>query len=539
MEQFSIKANIFSFKNRVFENSEIFVDNGVISKIVPRETVEDLYIVPGFVDSHVHVESSMLSPVEFAKAAIKNGVLGAVCDPHEIANVCGVQGVKFMKQLGDLIPFSFLFGAPSCVPATSLETSGAKLSADDLRGLFNDGDVAFVGEMMNFPGVINGDKQVLDIVSLGKEFCVPVDGHAPGLVGDGLKKYIEAGVKTDHECVSVEEALEKISLGMKVLIRNGSAAKDFDALCSLIKTNTNDVMVCTDDMHPDTLLAGYLKNIFLKAIEKGFDIADIFQVMCKNPVDFYGVDLGLLRVGDKADFVVLDDLKSYSIKSVFYRGVDLIASGINVKSDAVINNFNVSPICVDDIKVNAQPGLLKVIKCVDGSLLTSLKKVQPKVDSDYVISDVDNDILKVVVLNRYEPSKPAVGFISGIGLKKGAMVSTVSHDSHNIIACGADDESIVKAIDLVIANRGGVGFVSDEIIEFLPLPIAGLMSDLSCEDVADAYIKVDLAVKKAGSKLGAPFMTLAFMSLLVIPEIKLGDKGLFDFNTFSFTSLFE
>ncbi|MBN1112825.1 MAG: adenine deaminase [Bacteroidales bacterium] len=539
MKQFSIKANIFSFKNRCFEKSEIFVDNGVISKIVPRETVDDLFIVPGFVDSHVHIESSMLSPVEFAKAAVENGVLGAVCDPHEIANVCGVSGVKFMKELDDSVPFSFLFGAPSCVPATNLESSGAVLSSKDLEILFNDKVVSFIGEMMNFPGVICGDKDVLDIVALGERYNVPVDGHAPGLSGGDLGRYVNAGVQTDHECVTVEEALEKISLGMKVLIREGSAAKDFDALCSLIKTNNADVMACTDDMHPDTLLSGYLKNTYLKAVAKGFDFADIFQVMSKNPVDFYGVDLGMLGVGDRADFVVLDNLEKYSVRSVYYGGVDLLKDKIDVKTDRVINNFNVDFISEADIKVAKEQGLLKVIECTDGSLVTSVLKVEPKVDGGFVVSDAVNDILKIVVVNRYSNSKPAVGFIKGIGLKKGAMVSSVSHDSHNIIACGVNDKLIAKAVNLVIENKGGVGFVDDDYESILPLPIAGLMSDLPCVDVARKYVEVDSLAKKAGSSLGAPYMTLAFMSLLVIPEIKLGDRGLFDFKTFNFTSLFE
>jgi len=539
VKQFSIKANIFSFKSRRFEKSEIFVDNGVISRIVPRETVDDLFIVPGFVDSHVHIESSMLSPVEFAKAALGNGVLGAVCDPHEIANVCGVSGVRFMKEMGDSVPFSFLFGAPSCVPATSLESSGAVLYSKDLEVLFNDKVASFIGEVMNFPGVIYGDKKVLDIVALGEKYNVPVDGHAPGLSGDDLKKYIKAGVQTDHECVSVEEALEKISLGMKVLIREGSAAKDFDALCSLIKSNSADVMVCTDDMHPDTLLSGYLKNTYLKAVAKGFDFADIFQVMSKNPVDFYGVDLGMLEVGDSADFVVLSNLEKYSVSSVYYRGKDLLKDKVDVKADSVINNFNVDFISEADLKVENKSGFLKVIECTDGSLVTSILKVKPFVDNGYVVSDIDNDILKVVVVNRYCNSKPSVGFIKGVGLKKGAMVSSVSHDSHNIIACGVNDELIAKAINLVIQNKGGIGFVDDDFDSFLPLPIAGLMSDLPCADVAKKYVEVDLLAKKAGSALGAPYMTLAFMSLLVIPEIKIGDRGLFDFNTFNFTSLFE
>ena len=533
-----ISGNIYSFEHDCFLKSEIFIADGVIKSIVPRETVPDIWVVPGLVDAHVHVESSMVSPVEYARISLKNGVLGAVSDPHEIANVCGLNGVRYMKMLADLVPFSFVFGAPSCVPSTEFDGSGYSIDASDVEVLLEEGAVSFIAEVMDYPGIISGKNRACDIVKIGKERGLPVDGHAPGLSGENLKIYVESGIGTDHECSSEAEAREKLALGMKILIREGSAAKDFDALADLISEFVNDVMICTDDTHTDYLIDGCLKKIFLHARKKGISYSDLFKVMCKNSVEHYNVNLGLLREGDDADFVVLSDLESYAISDVFYKGNSVIDYRYTRDKIPIINNFLALNISEDDIKIEYTGERIKVIKCTDKSLITEKLLVEPAIDGSLIVPDVDRDILKIVVLNRYGKAKPSVGFIHGFGLNKGAIVSTVSHDSHNIVAIGTDDKSIVSAINSIVEIHGGIGVMSDSKCELLPLPIAGLMSDEPAEIVRNRYEFLVKSVVESGCELDSPFMTMAFMSLIVVPSLKISDRGLFDVDAFKFVNLY-
>ncbi len=534
-----ISGNIYSFEQKSFVKAEILVVDGVIKSIVPRETVSEIWIVPGFVDAHVHVESSMVLPMEYARISLKNGVLGAVSDPHEIANVCGLNGIRYMKMLSENVPFSFVFGAPSCVPATEFDGSGYSIDASDIEVLLDEEVVSFIAEVMDYSGVISGKKRVCDIVALGKKRGLPIDGHAPGLKGDDLVRYIDSGIETDHECSTEIEARERLALGMKVLIREGSAAKDFDALSDLIPEFVNDIMVCTDDTHTDYLIDGTLKSIFLRGVNRGIHYSDLFITMCKNPVEYYNVGLGLLREGDSADFVVLNDLDNYDVSDVFYRGKSVLEYKYQREKIPIINNFSAFKISVNDIVVMGTETTIKVIKCSDKSLITEKISIKPELKNSYIVADTGRDILKIVVLNRYGKAKPSVGFIQGFGLKSGAIVSTISHDSHNIVAIGVDDKSIVHAINSVIDVHGGIGVVSDLECKLLPLPIAGLMSDKPAEDVRERYEYLVRSVIKLGCKLSSPFMTMAFMSLIVVPSIKISDKGLFDVDSFKFVSLYD
>jgi adenine deaminase len=536
-----ISGNIVDIiEGRVYPGTLLVSDSRI--RMITQEPVSYRgYIIPGFIDSHIHIESSMLTPSEFARIAAVHGTVGAVCDPHEIANVMGADGVSYMAEDGASVPFRFFWGAPSCVPATSFETSGARLGADQIRELFEKGRVGFLSEVMNVPGVLEGDPDLMAKINLAKSFHKPIDGHAPGLRGEALKRYIGAGVSTDHECVACSEAMEKLSLGMWIQMREGSAAKNLDELIPIAKLHPDRCMFCSDDKHPDDLSEGHINLMVKRAIGYGIDPIDALRIASLNPLRHYGLNAGLLRVGDPADFLVVDDLRGLRIVKTVIDG-KLVGEDGKTKMPEMparrVNVFRARQKGADDFKVDKREGRIQVIEARDGQLITGRIKEAPKISGGKVVSDPSRDILKIAVVNRYQDGPPSVGFISNFGLKKGAIASSVAHDSHNIVAVGVEDMDISRAVNLIIRSQGGISGVCGDEEKLLPLPVAGIMSGLSYEEAARRYRELDAFAKQLGSRLTAPFMTLSFMALLVIPELKMSDKGLFDVERFGFVDLF-
>ncbi len=537
-----IGGNIVDLFNQQVFFGEITIEQKRIKKITQIESgpkAQAAFILPGFIDSHVHIESSMLVPSEFAKLAVVHGTVATVSDPHEIANVCGMKGVEFMISNGKTVPFKFYFGAPSCVPATSFETAGAVLTPSDVDRLLQQDEIKYLSEMMNFPGVLMEDKQVMEKIAAAKKYNKPVDGHAPGLRGAEAKKYINAGISTDHECFTAAEALGKLQFGMKILIREGSAAKNFDALIGLLNDYPNDIMFCSDDKHPDSLVAGHINLLCSRAVAKGVNPFKVLQAACINPVLHYKLEVGLLRINDAADFIVVENLVNFTVIQTYIDG-ELVAekgqSFINGNVSETINQFNCDEQAAIDFSIqHTDEKEILVIEAVEGQLITNQLIAIPHIVNGEIVSEVNKDILKLVVVNRYTKAPIAKSFVKNFGLQQGAIASTVAHDSHNIIAVGVDDESICRAVNLVIKNRGGISCISKNRQLVLPLPVAGLMSNADGYQVAAAYTEIDRMVKdELGSTLAAPFMTLSFMALLVIPHIKLSDLGLFNGDRFQF-----
>jgi len=535
---FTINGNIVDIENKKIFYGDIEVADGKILSIketaIQKQNVP--FILPGFIDAHVHIESSMLVPSEFAKLAVVHGTVATISDPHEIANVCGIRGVEYMIENGRQVPFKFYFGAPSCVPATDFETAGASLNAKEIDKLLANNEINYLSEMMNFPGVLHHDEEVEAKINSAKIYNKPVDGHAPGLRGEDAKKYIDAGISTDHECFTKEEALEKLKHGMKILIREGSAAKNFEALIDLLNDYANEIMFCSDDKHPDSLVSGHINELCKRAVAKGIDVFKVLKAACINPVHHYEMQVGLLKEKDFADFITVKDLKNFEVVKTFINGVLVAENGVSkiaAPKANIINNFNCSKKVVSDFnyKKNGDENLI-IIEALDGQLITKKSLGKPQLDNGFYISDVENDILKIAVINRYKDAPVAISFIKNFGLKKGAIASSVAHDSHNIIAVAADDGSLCKAVNVIIENKGGVSCIDENNEIILPLPVAGLMSNDDGYKVAKVYTAIDKAAKNLGSKLSAPFMTLSFMALLVIPHIKLSDLGLFDGDSF-------
>jgi adenine deaminase len=561
---FKIQGNIVDIKAKNIFYGEMEIAGGKIASIKPLTTQDPKlktqnFILPGFIDSHVHIESSMLVPSEFAKLAVVHGTVGTISDPHEIANVCGKQGVEFMIANGKTVPFKFHFGAPSCVPATVFETAGAALSAADVDALLQNDDIFYLSEMMNFPGVLFGDEQVYKKIASAKKYGKPVDGHAPGLRGNDAKKYIEASptpsrggeltkaeivISTDHECFTADEALDKLKYGMKILIREGSAAKNFEALVDLMHDHFEMMMFCSDDKHPDSLADGHINQLCQRAVARGIDVFKVLQAACINPVEHYKMNIGLLKKGDAADFIVVEDLVNFKVLQTYIDGALVAEKGRSLvigHSSELLNNFDCDEKNISEFKFNISEfgETVYAIEALDGQLITNKIICKPIVNEAFYESDVANDILKMVVVNRYKNAPVAKAFIKNFGIKKGAMASSVAHDSHNIVAVGVDEVSICMAVNRVIQQRGGISacYASGDAWNgaVLGLPVAGLMSNEDGYKVAEAYTAIDKMVKeKMGSTLSAPFMTLSFMALLVIPHIKLSDLGLFDGDGFQF-----
>ena len=536
----NVKGNIVDILNKRIFKGEVCLENGQISAIREVNHEVENYILPGFVDAHIHIESSMVVPSEFAKIAVLHGTVATVSDPHEIANVLGVQGVDFMIENGKKVPLKFNFGAPSCVPATSFESAGAEINADDIKLMMENPDINYLAEMMNYPGVLFDDEEVLQKIEHAKNNNKPIDGHAPGLRGDDVTKYIAAGISTDHECFRYDEALEKLQKGMKILIREGSAAKNFEALIDLLPEHYNNMMFCSDDKHPDDLLLGHINQLCERAVAKGMDIFKVLQAACVNPVKHYNLEVGLLQVGDPADFILVDNLKEFNVLETYINGELVAKNGKSfVKSVPfeVLNNFNTDIKKVADFRLASSSKKIRVIEALDGELVTNNIEADSLIVDGNLVSNTATDVLKMTVVNRYKNETPSIAFIKNFGIKEGAIASSVGHDSHNIIAIGVSDEAICKAVNLIIENKGGVCAVTKTTEKVVALPVAGIMSDQPAEIIGNAYAALDAMAKEMGSTLRAPYMSLSFMALLVIPSLKLSDKGLFDGNTFKFTSL--
>ena len=521
----------------------IEIRGGKIHSIVPIPPSPALpFLLPGFIDAHVHIESSMLVPSEFARLAVVHGTVATLSDPHEIANVCGMQGIEYMIDNGKQVPFHFFFGAPSCVPATPFETAGGAITAADIEQLMARPEILYLAEMMNWPGTVHRDPLVMEKIHLAQKQGKPIDGHAPGLRGELAQKYVSAGPSTDHECFTYEEALEKIKLGMKISIREGSAAKNFDALIDLIDDYPEMLLFCSDDKHPDNLALGHINELVCRAIAKGKDIFDVLRAACINPIAHYSLPVGQLRVGDGADFILVEDLEKFKVLATYIQGQKVAENGQSliprIKNE-VINHFSTSLKYPTDFRISALGEKVRIIEALDGQLITPELEGEINVKDGLAESNPDQDILKITVVNRYQDAPPAIAFIKNFGLKAGAIASSVGHDSHNIIAVGVDDTSICRAVNLLIEAKGGVSAVWGDQEEVLPLPVGGIMSPEDGYTVAEAYTQIDCLAKEMGSTLNSPFMTLSFMALLVIPDLKLSDKGLFDGRKFEFTSVFK
>lgn len=534
-------GNIVDVLNSRIYSGTIYVSDGKIAEITEDSMSYNTFIIPPLIDSHVHIESSMLIPSEFARAASVHGTVAVVSDPHEIANVLGESGIRYMIENSRSVPMKFYFGAPSCVPATTFETSGAHLGVGEVERLLSSENIKYLSEVMNFPGVLNNDTSIIKKIETAKKYGKRIDGHSPGLRGEDAKRYIGAGITTDHECISSGEAEEKIRYGMKILIREGSAARDFDELAPLIEKYPDKCMLCTDDIHPDDLMRGHINRLVKKALTMGIDSIKAIRCASLNPVLHYGLEVGLLQPGDSADFVIIDNFEDFNILMTVINGSMVAESGRTliqrVKAEAV-NNFNTELKSAGDFSVKKMSGDLNIIEVVEGQLITNSFIGSPRIVNEMIVSDTTRDILKIAVINRYRDAPPVMGFVKGFGMNTGAIASSVAHDSHNIIAVGVTDKEICRAVNLIIESRGGLSIVNDQIEEILPLPIAGLMSSEEGINVAMKYTRIDSIAKQFGAVLKSPFMTLSFMALLVIPKLKISDRGLFDSEKFEFSSLF-
>lgn len=538
---FTIKSNLIDIVAKETYPAEIIIKDNKISSIQRISEKLNTYVLPGFIDAHVHIESSMLVPSEFAKIAVKHGTVGTISDPHEIANVLGVSGVEYMIDNAQKVPFHFYFGAPSCVPATHFETAGAVIDSREIDQLLDKKEIVYLAEMMNFPGVIYKDEEVLKKLESAKRHHKPIDGHAPGLMGEDMKSYFSAGISTDHECFGYQEALEKLQFGVKVMIREGSAAKNFDTLIPLLKKFPDQIMFCCDDKHPDNLLESHINDHVKRALNLGYDLYDVLRASSYNVVKHYNLTIGLLQIGDNADFIEIDNLKDFTILKTYINGA-LVSeneeSFIESVEAPIVNNFHCSLKSPTDFKIKSEGEKIRVIETLDGQLITKEIHAEALNINGFAESDPENDILKIAVVNRYQDAPVATAFIKNIGLKQGAIASCVAHDCHNIVVVGTNDDDICKAVNLIIKAKGGISLATETEEMVLELPIAGIMTNLSAEKVAEAYIRLDRRAKELGSRLRAPYMSLSFMALLVIPALKLSDKGLFNGKSFEFTDVF-
>lgn len=526
--------------SRIFKGT-ITVDNGVIVNIIEDDNDIDQIIMPGLVDSHVHIESSLLVPTEFARLVVPHGTVASVSDPHEIANILGIKGVQYMIEEGVKVPFKFFFSAPSCVPATVFETSGCTLDAAAVDELLSKEEIKYLGEMMNYPGVVYDDEEVMKKIESAKRHGKPIDGHAPLLSGDELKKYVNAGISTDHECSTLQEALDKAALGMIIQVREGSAANNFNALIPLIEHYPENVMFCTDDAHPHELINTHINGLVKRAIALGYNELDVIKAATLTPVRHYNLEVGLLQVNDPADMIVVDNLTDFNVINTYINGELVAANGRALLKPVVIetiNNFQTEHVCPDDFKVLDKGKDVRMIGVIKGELITEMIIDRPKSLDGYLECDIERDILKIAVISRYEKKKLTVGFVKNFGLKKGALASSVAHDSHNIVVIGCSDREMTEAVNMIIDSKGGFSVYSEEEQMMLSLPVAGLMTDEDAHKVANEYVKIrDLSIK-LGSQLSDPFMTMGFMPLLVIPFMKISDKGIFDCQKFEITSLY-
>ncbi len=533
----TVLGQYIDISNRRIYPAEVFISKGVIEDIKEVSNAPMQYLLPGFVDAHIHIESSMLVPYEFARIALTHGTVATISDPHEIANVAGIEGVYYMIENARSAILKFHFGAPSCVPATSFETSGASIDDQQVKQLLASDDIYYLSEMMNYPGVLHQDPQVMAKIRHAQDINKPIDGHAPGLRGADAFNYIAAGISTDHECYTLPEAVEKLSHGMKIIIREGSAAKNYNALHPLISDYADKLMFCSDDKHPDDLIEGHINRLVIKSLEHGYDLFDVLKIACINPVNHYNMRSGIMQIGDPADFIVVDNLVDFNVLATYIDGINQslpVIDRLPNKKHEIINNFKIPTVSPEDFKAINPNKPIPIINAIDGELITEKSWIDPPLDETYLSSNVAQDILKICVINRYNQSPISTGFIKNFGLQSGAIASTVAHDSHNIVVVGVDDEAICKVVNILVASKGGLSASFEGKDLHLPLPIAGLMSDQDGHTVAKQYSQIDAFIKGMGCTLTAPFMTLSFMALLVIPKIKISDKGMFDAERFCY-----
>lgn len=553
--------------------ARISVEGGFFKEIVPIVINDDSeldisgIILPGFIDSHIHIESTMLTPAQFAKLAVRFGTTSVVCDPHEIANVAGTDGIDFMIENSKSVPFNFYFSIPSCVPATCFETSGAILDSETIGELLKKDEAVALGEMMNFPGVINGDGEVLAKLEKAKELGKPIDGHAPLLSGKDLDKYIAEHISTDHECSNFAEAIEKKEKGMKIMVREGSSAKNMEALFDFsdrldywknhesFGKMPNEVLekrihlpifdfIVSDDKHTTDLIKGHLNESIKKAIDLEISPISAIEMVTVNPSTHYNLNTGVIVKGMQADYVVVDNLNDLNILKTYVAG-KCVFDGENVLFDVeeteFKNTFDVSKKESEDFEISCDEPLadVNVIRCFNGELITEAESATLETKNGFVQPDLEEDILKIAVVERYGGNSIANGFITGFNLKKGAIASSVAHDSHNIVVVGTNSEDMANAVNCLIDNEGGFAIVDGDFEDSLALPIAGLMTNEDSHEVAEKLEKLHKTAADFGCKLDSPFMTMSFMALLVIPAIKISDKGLFDCINFEFIDVIK
>jgi adenine deaminase len=537
--RFAITRNLVDVHQRTIYPAKVSVVDGIVLQIERVQSAER-FLMPGFVDAHIHIESSMLLPAEFARIAVTHGTVATVSDPHEIANVCGVAGIELMLRSAAKTIFKFMFGAPACVPATRFETAGACLDAPTVARLLDDPRIGYLSEVMDFPAVLSRSSEIMAKIKAAKKRGKPVDGHAPGLRGEQAARYFSAGITTDHECCTLEEALDKLRCGCLIAIREGSAARNFDALEILIDEFPESCMLCSDDKHPDELLLGHLNQLAARAIASGRDLMNVIRVACVNPVRHYGLDVGLLRPGDPADFIVVDNLVDFPVAETYINGQRVAKDGeclMPPVAPETLNVFDASQVSEQQFKIIPSGSKIRVIEAMDGQLTTGNLERDIRTENGDAVCDLENDLLKIAVVNRYRTEAPSIAFVTGFGLHSGAFASSVAHDSHNVVAVGTSDSDLAAAVNAVIRVRGGLAVSANGQTDILKLPVAGLMSTESCQLVGQRYAELDRRLRELGSTLRAPFMTLSFMALLVIPSLKLSDRGLFDADRFEFVPL--
>ena len=561
------KAYILDVIANTIYPASITIKDGMFSEVTPIVVTDDTeldfdgLVLPGLIDAHIHIESSMLTPAQFAKIAVRYGVTSAVCDPHEIANVLGIEGVEFMIENASQVPFNFYFTAPSCVPATPFETSGYSLGVSEIEYLLQKDEIIGLGEMMNFPGVINGDEEVLKKLDLARKYKKPIDGHAPLLSGENLDKYLEHDILTDHECVSFLEAFEKKRKGMKIMVREGSSAKNMEDIFnfkdsiydlefggleeippSVLENNIYSLMfdfIVSDDKNSVDLVQGYLNESIKKAVDLGIGVLKAIDMTTVNPAYFYKLNSGVIVENAQADFIVIDELDTFKVLKTYIAG-ECVFDGENVLFDVpeveAENSMNVGLKTPQDFDINydGDECEVNVIKCFDGQLLTEKETATLKTKDGVIQSDILNDILKISVVERHGKNHVSNGFIKGFGLKKGAIASSIAHDSQNIVVIGYNSKDMADAVNRVIENKGGLAVESEDFDDSLSLPIAGLMTNEDAFEVASKLKHLQKMAYALGCEINEPFMTMAFMSLLVMPSIKLSDKGLFDVDSFEF-----
>lgn len=560
-----IRGNILNVFTDEIYPAEIEIENGIIKCVKKIKGDFQGIMVPGLIDAHIHIESSMLTPSFFAQAAVPHGTTAIVADPHEIANVMGLDGINLMLKDAKNIPLRIFFTAPSCVPATSFETSGAIIGPDEIDILMKKEEVVALGELMNFPGVINEDDLVIEKIQIAHHHKKPVDGHAPLLSGAELCKYVSKGISTDHECISMAEAREKKELGMKIMIREGSSAKNLEDLISL-----GGEFLVSDDIHPGDLSQGHMDHIIKKAIICGLDPIEAVKMVTINPSNHYSLNMGAISPGREANLIMVDDLENFNVKKV-YIGGELVAKN----KTALFNPTHISSgntIFLEKTKpsdftipLSGNEVMVRTIDVLDEQLITSESEAIMQITNKEIVADVEQDILKIAVIERYGKSiskistknkqfsqlsknevilgnnnkKMALAFVRGFGIKEGAFASSVAHDSHNVIVVGTDSNYMARAVNILIENNGGLVAVSKNSQKSLKLPIAGLMASESAEIISSKLEDLHSMAGEMGCSLKSPFMTMSFLALLVIPNLKISDKGLFDVSKFEFVNVIK